>query len=232
MADTFTLTPQWRATMKASRIVTALAVVTSLAAFVGAPAHAAVVSVDNPSFEDPALADDAFAAAPGWTGSFVAFNPSAGLTPPGGIPDGNNVLAMNFNNFAWQFIEDAGDVAVPVSVGQRVIVEFSAYSREAHTRDLRVWLFNGGAFNPATDVLAPIQTITAPADDFGSFSLTFTVQTADATPAFLFQHADANTPISQIWVDSVSVSIVPAPAALPAGLAMLGLAATRRRRRK
>lgn len=229
MADTTPLTPVRRVNMKTSILSTVVAIAVGFA-FV-APASAATVSVDNPSFEDPVLAENGFAAAPGWSGSYVAFNPSAGLTPPGGIPDGNNVLAMNFNSFAWQFIEDAGDSAIGVSVGQTVVINFEAYAREAVSRDLRVWLFNGDAFNPVTDILAPIQTITPPADDFAEFSLAFVVQTADATPAFLFQHADTGTPISQLWVDNVSVSIIPTPAALPAGLALLGLAATRRRRR-
>ena len=107
------------------------------------------------------------------------------------------------------------------------------------TYELEFAMWGEGSASPQIDValLGP-DTITLFDDETtvgndGSFEVKSIWFTPDVTGSYRLNFVADSPPNGNqhTWIDAVSITVVPAPAALPAGLTILGLIAARRRRR-
>ena len=179
----------------------------------------------------------------------IAFNPTDGpLGPVPGVAVASNQSANNWGTLAPEYgagadndaLEDimhdirygsGGDVEIDIDVTSGLTYKLTMMFSENHATvegarefDIEV---EGLLLIDAFDVL----------EEAGGQSKLVTV-------TYLFEASDANLDINLLFdatnpasdnnpiINALVLEVIPTPAALPAGLAMLGLAAARRRRRK
>lgn len=220
-----------------------------MAASLAAPSHAAL-SVTDGGFENPAVASGAFGTS--ITNWFIVSTPQITNNTTNISGSTSQVLELGRGHIVYQSLgtKAAGDDLLAVTLdGHENDVDLR-YFRDAFV-DIYAGTF-AGADNSDVDVfLTSLQTLTVSAATLG-----FSSQTDASDGEFVLGANVGSVDISgvsagtEMWIrivsasprgafssyiDNVAISVtgsapVPAPAALPAGLALLGFVAARRRR--
>lgn len=214
-------------------------------ALITAPAFAAPVGVPNASFENPATATFALPI-PDWTGT-ADNTPVHGVADavtqgfPAGADDGTQYAFLNlsFNGNTTSEITSNATLIGNIAAATDYTLTVAAGNRangQTTTGSYVIELLGGGTSMGSTTLVNPNTGIST-----GTWlDMVLTINAATAAPFVgqdlqirLTANGDQQGQFDNVRLDASPATgpVIPAPAALPAGLAMIAFIAARRRRR-